>query len=265
MEYPTLAVYEQNNWGSVFETSSIREHNECLLVVDYACHEDDTRFLDGPEKNNARVEWVFEMVDWGYEDDESMDALVELLEGKEEDMWLWVDGDEKYLGSRYTLRFGLPKYGRSAAIQALRGRQVMPRWESSRDAETRRRVQTESPVVRIAAITWLIILSKTMNRRDHDCGSSDSTTWDLQKTIRDWVNRLDVLNVFDDLPVVSASHLEDFEATMVIYGHNCHKMRILTEHSLLARWLYVQNVLFGECGVVNLTANYTAECKACFD
>ena len=56
---------------------------------------------------------------------------------------------------------------------------------------------------------------------------------------------------------------------MVEYGHSCHKplLSSLTHHwpSLLARWLYIQDVLFGQDAmkVMNFSADY--ECKGCLD
>lgn len=173
-----------------------------------------------------------------------------------------MDGDEDYVPDTRHLR----KYQQCAAVQALRKRQeAMPRWENYRDSEMRRRVQSESPNVRIAAIAWLIISSKTMRRRDQDYGLSDTVTWDIWTSIVDWFNRLDVN---DSLPAVSTSDMKVFEAAMVANGHTCYELGFSFEKPLLARWLYIQNVLFeGSIGrAVNLMVNYyKANCKPCFD
>ena len=140
----------------------------------------------------------------------------------------------------------------------------------------RRRVQSKSLPVRIAAIAWLIISSKAMKRLDHDYGFSDKVKWDLEESVWYWSHRLDVLRVFNDIPVVSARHLKEFEAVMVVNGHSC-LTRMLSEshwflgHDHLGRWLYIQNVLFGEKAgkLINFMyrcgPNSDVQCKTCLD
>ena len=259
----TSAVYQY----PVFETSFVRSvgiENECLAT--YACSNDDNRFIGCPEENDKRIRWGFDMTQWRYGDDDvkKADVLIELLEGKDEDIWLWVDGDEDHVLEPISPR-RLTKYEQFAAVQCLQRRQqTTPRFESHSNAEIRRRVQSlESPLVRLAAIAWLIISSKAMKKQDHDHGWSERTKWDLGDSIWHWHYHLNDWQMWNDLPVVSASSLKAFEGTMVANGHSCHTR----EPSLLARWLYIQSILFGQITdkVVNFMRRDGLECKACLD
>ncbi len=122
--------------------------------ANYACRNDDKRFIQSPDWENARrIEWIY-WVMRGWWDVEREEAFLELLEGKEEDVWLWRDGDEDALpkppgwidGSLYAL-----------AVKALQTRQASRRSENQEMAEMRRRVQSESPAVQLAAIACLAL------------------------------------------------------------------------------------------------------------
>ena len=282
MDELLLAAYQHADWPAFaishpYERSQLQTFGDGC-PVNYACSRDDARFIDDSKDNYKRVQWVFEMIDRRCRDTQvrATDVLVELLEGKEEDIWLWVDGDEANLPKDYTCR--LPKYGRLAAVHSLdrRRQPTAPtlRFESDKNADMRRRVQSESLPVRVAAIAWLTISSKTMKKLDHDYGFSDKVKWDLEESIWDWFYQLDVLKLFNDIPVVPAHYLKEFEAVMVANGHAC-LTKMLSDwflgHDHIARWLYIQNVLFGEntdklvnfmyrCG-----PNGELECKTCLD
>ena len=191
MDHPTIATstYQNTDWNNhvstvgphLFETSFIREggrDNEC--PVKYACPDDDNRFIDCPGENDKRVSWVFGVLQWLYNPNNLNvgETLVELLEGKEEDIWLWVDGDEDDLPEPPHNR-RLSRFEHHAAVQALQRRQAIPRWESRRHAEMRGRVQSKSLPERLAAIAWLAISSKALKKLDHTHGRSDRVKWNL--------------------------------------------------------------------------------------
>ena len=129
-----LAAYQHADWSAyaisqyrTFATSSTRVDVRDECPVNYACSKDDARFIDDPKENDKRVQSVFEIIDWRCRDttqSRSTDVLVELLEGREEDIWLWVDGDEANLPKANTRR--LHEYGQLAAVRSLnRRRQPM--------------------------------------------------------------------------------------------------------------------------------------------
>ena len=213
MDYPTIATYQNTDWNKyvgavdqhLVETPFICEggrDNEC--PVKYACPNDDNKFIGCPGENDKRVIWVFGVI-WscgGLDDNNVGEALGELLEGKEEDIWLWVDGDEDNLpeyphGIRRLCNF------QHHAVQALRRRQATPRQESRRDAEMRGRVQLEIWPVRMAAIAWLIISPKAMKKLNHNSGSFNSMKCDLEESVKAWFRRLDCWQIWNDVPLVS--------------------------------------------------------------
>ena len=232
--------------------------------VNYACTSDDERFIQSPEKaNTRRIGWIYNITR-GWWDAESEEAFLELLEGKEEDVWLWKDGDEEALPEPDGWRSaGLP-YARAA--KALQTRQASGRFESREMAEMRQRVQSEIPVVRLAAIAWLALTSKAMKKRDSEHGRMDREEWDLWWRINDWWWS-DIKNVRDQLPEAST---EELEKAMEKEGHTCHT-ELFFSHTLKPRqWLYAQSVLFPERGgaAVNLMVRYFYDeilCKACLN
>lgn len=130
----------------------------------------------------------------------------------------------------------------------------------------RKRAYSQTPLVRLAAIAWLIHSSKTMKKRDYDRGWTDKIKWNLNGSIRNWYQQLCDWQIWNDLPVVSASYLEDFYVAMASNGHSCHEMPLLS--AWLPRWLYIQNVLSGKRAdsIVNLmyrSPDSEVECKAC--
>lgn len=263
MAYSNLRLYRNPPYQHSQYTGSVLETARDKCIVNYACSGDDARLVDAPGENNKRVGWALDMIEWGYDDDVgSMDVLPELLEGKDEDVWLWVDGDELNL-PEHPNTHRLHQLEEVVALQRRRqAMQAMPRLESHSNAQMRQRVQTQTPIVRLAAIAWLVISSQAMKRRDNDYGLADRIKWDLYESIFRW--SMIVCRISDDLPEVSASYLEEFKAAMVAYGHSCHE---ISRHSVLVRWLYIQNVLLGEQSgkAVNFMHRSGQLCKACLD
>ena len=205
MNYPTIATYQNTDWNNHVSavgqhlTSFIREggtDNEC--PVKYACPNDGNKFINCLGENDKRVIWVFCVIRCQFEIDRERrsdgpdgnvgEALVELLEGKEEDIWLWVDGDEDDLPEPPHIRH-LSQFEHYAAVQALQRRQAIPRWESRRHAEMRGRVQSKSLPECLAAIAWLAISSKALKKLDHTHGRSDRVKWNLGESIEEWYSR----------------------------------------------------------------------------
>ena len=231
--------------------------------VNYACASDDGRFIQSPEIANARkIGWIYEVME-GWRDVEGEEAFLELLEGKEEDVWLWKDGDEEALPEPVPWLTRRPPY--VLAAQALQTRQASGCVESREMADMRQRVQSESPAVRLAAIAWLAFTSKAMKKQDSKHGRMDREEWDLWGLIWSWwVDVYDVRN----LPEAST---EEFEKAIEKEGHTCHTEPLYYGLEAVRRWLYVQSLLFPERAgaAVNLmvqeygdnSMNCTACCK----
>ena len=228
--------------------------------VNYACTSDDGRFIQSPKANARRIGWIYRVMRecWNVESEE---AFLKLLEGKEEDVWLWIDGDEQALPEWRTAR--LPY---ALAAKALQPRQASGRFESREMAEMRQRVQSESPAVRLAEIAWLVRTSKAMKKRDSEHGIMDREEWDLWGLIGNWWWDLD--DVRNQLPEASTEEFEEFESAMENEGHTCHTKYWL--YRRLRRWLYVQSLLFPERAgaAVNLMDRDYGDkinCKACLN
>ena len=232
--------------------------------VNYACTSDNEQFIQSPEEANARrIRWLYRVMG-GCRDPESEEAFLGLLEGKEEDVWLWRDGDEEALPEPDGWRSaGLP-YARAA--KALQTRQASGHFESREMAEMRQRVQSEIPEVRLAAIAWFALTSKAMKKWDSEHGIMDSEEWDLSELIDDWFCwGLDDVYVYNQLPEAST---KEFEKAMGKEGHTCHIKLLSTNAETVRRWLYVQYVLFPERAgaAVNLMVRDNDDkinCKAC--
>ena len=196
--------------------------------VNYACTSDDGRFIQSAERANARrIGWIYEVME-GWRGVENVEAFLELLEGKEEDVWLWKDGDEEALPEPDRRRARELPY--ALTVKALQTRQASGRFESREMAEMRQRVQSESPEVRLAAIAWLALTSKAMKKRNSKYGRMDREEWDLSELMDKWW--LDVYEVWDQLPEATT---KEFEKAMEKEGHTCH-----TEHwsyQRLLQWL----------------------------
>jgi hypothetical protein len=165
-----------------FEVSTVRDDDSAVYSVNYACRQDDAMFIADPERYGARVKWLFRIVlcaqtSREIDKEEGTDILLELLEGKEEDIWLWVDGDEEALAPAGRLDLGQNVCVPAGAAQALERRLQAPhRLESGKQLEVRQRVQsTESPKTRLLAIGWLVKTSKAMKRREFNYGKFDLT------------------------------------------------------------------------------------------
>lgn len=127
VDYHT-ATYQRIDSG--YAVSSVREGGKDEIAINYACSNDDVRYIDAPEKHDKRIRWVFQMIDWLSLESERVDVVAAWLEGKDEEVWLWMDGDEDHLPEPPGFH-RIPECGRSAAIRSLQRRQqAMARMES---------------------------------------------------------------------------------------------------------------------------------------
>ena len=228
--------------------------------VNYACAGDDDGFIRAPNEFRCRLEWVYMAVE--YDDD----LFGEILEGNVEDVWLWVDGDEVALPVLYPRTFQLPYV---LAAKALQTRQdASERFESREMAEMRDRVQSETPLVRLAAIVWLTLTSEPVKKRQRSW--IDKEEWYLADLIRHWWEIWDC-DVQNALP--HAASLGDFERTMDESGHSCYRdfcaARTDSRESFVA-WLHVQSVLFPERAGTPVSLMYrkwgsVVRCGACLN
>ena len=238
---------------------------EHLYRVNYACTSDDGRFIQSPAEANARrISWIYRVMG-GWLDVESEEAFLELLEGKKEDVWLWIGGDEAALPGSDRWWTAGPPYQYALAAKALQTRQeASERCESRKMAEMRHRVQSESPAVRLAAIAWLVRTSKAMKKWDSEYGRMDREEWDLSELIYNWFC-LDIHDVRNQLPKAS---IKGFKKAMEKEGHTCHNELLSDSPEAVCQWLYIQTVLFPERAgaAVNLMYrddNDKIKCKAC--
>ena len=232
---------------------------EYQYPVNYACTSNDGRFIRSPKEANARrIDWIY-WVTTVSRDAESKEAFLELLEGNEEDVWLWIDGDEEALPELWWNDESLY----ALAGKALQTRKASRRFESREMAEMRQRVQSESPVVRLAAIAWLSLTSKAMKKRDSKYGRMDREEWDLSGLMDKWWS--DVYDVRNQLPEATT---EEFEKAMENEGHTCHTEHLYYGPEAVGRWLYIQSVLFPERAGAAVNLMYRdnddkINCKAC--
>ena len=106
------------------------------------------------------------------------------------------------------------------------------------------RVQSETPLVRLATIVWLTLTSEPVKKRQRSW--IDKEEWYLADLIHHWWEIWD-RDVQDALP--HAASLGDFERTMDESGHSCYRdfrAAGTDNQESLAAWLYVQLVLFPE-------------------
>lgn len=225
-------------------------------TVNYACKNDDEQFTQAPDNAHARrIDWIHKVME-GRWNGEGEEPFLDILEGKEEDVWLWVDGDEEALPKLEPWSTtGLPY---TLAAKALQTGRASKHFESLEMAEMRQRVQLENPAVRLAAIAWLVYTSKTMKRLDGEYGRMDSEEWALSGLIWDWWWSLE--DVWDQLPEALP---EEFERTLEKEGHTCYTELWYWDEQMIGQWLYVQSVLFPErSGVpVNLMRREVGKCK----
>ncbi|KAJ7572240.1 hypothetical protein C8J56DRAFT_1035505 [Mycena floridula] len=91
------------------------------------------------------------------------------LKGRNEDIWLWKDGDEALIGDSHE-KSPLPWKDAAAALQKRLTLQPV----------------TSAPEMRVAMILWLVRTSKAYKTARAECGRADEEEWDIQSFMTSW-------------------------------------------------------------------------------
>jgi hypothetical protein len=213
----------------------------------YACEGDDTSFIECVKDNypreipdpGKRFALLYLIggargVRYGNRDD----IIRDWLEGTaENDVWLWVDGDEERLSYDSIRKLHFPLQDASwirfpvcVAMAALQKRKACPnRQETPHQTAIRRRVHAAHPSMRVGMIIWLAMTSVQIKRLDAHHGLRDREQVDLPSLIRDW---------YSDVELVGATTYsrEGDEETMYLNsfeGHSCQYRSHIPESCLL--------------------------------
>jgi len=250
-------------------------HFTSLVTTPISCLTDDENCVSTihPYGGYRRLEYLWIVVsylcDRNY--DLALQTWLKLLEGGTgDDIWLWVDGDEKII-SREIL---LWKYNRipmltrtewrnaasalSRRLERIRVGGSQDREEPAHLAERRRRVQEADPRIRFSMISWIVASSEAMRDADASRGLTHRGRWDLKCLISTWADTVqscwfpqatvnDVFQTFDD--------------AMKRAGHTCHDGH---RHGL-KEWIWMRSLLIPDQrhSVVYLSLTIESLCKAC--
>jgi hypothetical protein len=211
----------------------------------YACEADDTSFIEC-----VKDRWYFkEVPDRGKRfallyligvargvQSNDQDAIIrDWLEGSaENDVWLWVDGDEEKLSYDGTCKLHSalngPLYCMRVATAALKKRKACPnRQETPQQTAIRRTVHAVDHSMRIRMIIWLAMTSVQMKRLDAHHGLRDREQVDLLSLIEDWYNYAGFVGA-------DTYSWEGDEETMYLNsfeGHSCQRRSHIPESCLL--------------------------------
>lgn len=226
------------------------------IPLNYACAKDDERFMRAYTENTEtqyggrRIQWVYQALACAVGNSNLIqDLFSEMLEGSGQDLWLWVDGDEAaLLDFKPEYRYGgpqtpaqIPRRDYELAFNALQRRKQMTlRFGSRKMADIRQMVQAETPLVRLAAIMWLIFTSEAVTRHRGRWPGIDKEEWYSVNLIKDWWRTLWTAHYA--LPFTEA--VSEFEKMMDERGHSCSRWYGLRNG--LAVWLHVRSVLYPE-------------------
>ncbi|KAJ6507545.1 hypothetical protein DFH09DRAFT_280961 [Mycena vulgaris] len=162
-------------------------------------------------------------------------VFLQLLRGcDEEDIWLWIDGDEEVMNPGEVVCYdGLPPWKTAAAaLQTRLARQ--PRSSPLRD-----RVQSVVPEMRVAMILWLVLTSKAYKDAAKE-GMLDLEEWDLELLVDIWWLRVP-MRVDDWFRERNKDHdYRTFHAVMAAQGHNCVPKDCVSFNS----WLLMRSEFF---------------------
>lgn len=192
-------------------------------------------------------------------------VFLQLLRGcDEEDIWLWIDGDEEAMwkannpddidSDDVALRkanvSGLPWETAAVALRTRLARQ--PRSTPLRD-----RVQSVVPEMRAAMIVWLILTSKAYKDAATEEGMLDLEEWNLELLVEHWWLLVPV-----EVGYWFVDHEDDgfrmFDAVMAGQGHNCVPGR-----DFFNDWLLMRSELFPTQKYNVPTGLKSAACNAC--
>lgn len=193
---------------------------------------------------------------------------VALLEDNEEDLWLWVEGDEKFLsaaqnnlGPVNNNSFDNSSYNVQSSLRAHLWKR---RRESPQQSALRLRVQKADPSLRVAMITWLMLTSKTAKRADASQGRADREHWDIMSLIQRWwecLGRAVQVHLMDN---ADDDVFGEFVSRMKKADHTC--TRTPTGLARLKAWVYMRSLLYPSRRdeVVNLDCSTRSPCHGCF-
>ncbi|KAJ6498659.1 hypothetical protein DFH09DRAFT_333775 [Mycena vulgaris] len=178
-------------------------------------------------------------------------VFLQLLRGcDEEDIWLWIDGDEKAVGDASCSD---PPPWKTAAV-ALRTRLA----RQPRSTPLRDRVQSVVPEMRVAMILWLVLTSKAYKDAAKE-GILDLEEWNLELLVDIWWSLVPI-RVWHWLREDNEDHdYRKFDAVMAAQGHNCVPKYCTSFNS----WLLMRSELF-PAQKYNVPAGLkSAACNAC--
>jgi hypothetical protein len=217
----------------------------------YACKADDTSFIERvknyqyfpeiPDRGKRFALLYLIGIARGVDSDDQDAIIRDWLEGSaENEVWLWVDGDEEklsYDGIR-KLHSALHqhdalwiRYPMRVATAALKKRKVCPnRQETPQQTAIRRTVHAAHPSMRVGMIIWLAMTSVQMKRLDAHHGLLDREQVDLLSLIRDWYSYVELVGAStysweDDVETIYRNSFESRE-------HSCYHSHVSESYLL---------------------------------
>ncbi|KDQ53154.1 hypothetical protein JAAARDRAFT_436515 [Jaapia argillacea MUCL 33604] len=191
--------------------------------------------------------------------------------GEEDDVWLWVDGDEAWAQQNYqpesSALQGLTPRALQDALTALqrrltRGSPVGQDTSSEALSYVQRVRSVGNPSSRFLAIAWLVSTSRDSSNLSLSQGYGPARTFNLVFLVTVWVRRTRGLP--DGLPSSSHDVYDSFDRTIRDSGHPCYTLMLRNVASEDCRlwlrfllWLYDKS----ELGIICF---YQAECPARF-
>jgi len=248
-------------------------HSASIVATPISCLKDDEDFVRSIERRGkpsfrrTRFLWgvVFQCCADRY--DLALQTWLKLLEGDtNDDIWLWVDGDEKNTDDHWPFRASrelpTPDWHKTASalsrrLEHARVRGCRSREESVYMAQRRRRVQEADPHIRFSMIAWIVASSETVRAADISRGLSGRNQWDLGNLIRDWFLR--VPSSWFPTAIVN-NVFQPFCDVMKRAGHTCHDMNWFG----LKEWIYMRSLLTPNqrYDVVYLSLTTESSCEA---
>ena len=219
-----------------------------LVTTSISCLKDDENFLlsDGMH-SLSRLKFIW-LVVWSCTQnvDITLQTWLELLEGNTgDDVWLWVDGDEKEAEERCSMNWwSTPTDGQwRRAVSALSDRYKRKgnQEESAHLAERRQRVQEADPAMRFLMIAWLIVTSKAVRAADASRGLNNREIWDLNALMGIWASV--VCHIKPSAQAISDNVFQTFCNTLTATGHTCHRSNGEWDWRCLQQWICMRSLL----------------------
>jgi len=258
--------------GNQYDESHYSNSQSTSLVTTSTCLKDDENFLlSGGMHGRFRMKFIWQVV-WSctWNVDITLRTWLELLGGNTgDDVWLWLDGDEKEAEEKYRSisLWETPTDGQwNRAVSALserRKRGERNQEESAHLAERRQRVQEADPSMRFLMIAWLIVTSEAIREADTSRGLSNREIWELEHLIEIWAT---VCWVEPSTQAIPDDVFQTFCNAMSTAGHTCHNHHDLDRRKL-RQWIWMRSLLhpLQHNEVVCLSISLTTEssCLGC--